>query len=362
MHPSGGYAASHRSPKAELHATDVVTVVQPSGHVACSSFNVVNNNGVLGAVRASVEINGCATELVMIHDQQAGCFVFPGGSLQPEQHVLLSLPLVRGRNRLEFFIDAGTSACADLWLWSARDRIVVVDVDGTITKSDVLGLATSFFSNLNPWTKNVAKTLNKDYTHDGVAEALTFISRCNYQMLYLTARPITLAGQTREFLLSVGKSQNASLPEGPIITQPHGTIKSLQVKHEVFKIDVLSKIQELFYSSADSTHGLPSTESGPVPFAAGFGNHETDVMAYTSAGISATHIFVLDTTSDLRIHGCGTKVKSYTGLMPHLPALFQPLRPADAGDSEFQCWARNSDEVPNPTAPLGDTGSASRQP
>ena len=319
----------------QLHATDVVAVVHPSGELGCSSFNVVVNNGAQGAVRASVEINGRATDLVMIRDQQAGCFVFPGGHLQPDPQLLLSLPLVRGRNRMEFRVDGGTSAFADLWLWSARDRIVVVDVDGTITKSDVRGLVasqlqstTSFISNLNPWTQDIATALNTDYTHDGVADALTYIARCEYQLLYLTARPITLADQTRAFLASVGRLQNAAMPEGPLITQPHGTMKALQAKHEVFKIEVLSQIQELFCSSADGMHGSPS-KSAPVAFAAGFGNHETDVMAYTAAAIPPTHIFVLDKASNLRIHACGTEVQSYTGLLHHLPVLFPPLRPAD---------------------------------
>jgi hypothetical protein len=93
---------------------------------------------------------------------------------------------------------------------------------------------------------------------------------------------------------------------------------------------VLSQIQELFYSSADGMHGSPS-KSAPVAFAAGFGNHETDVMAYTAAAIPPTHIFVLDKASNLRIHACGTEVQSYTGLLQHLPVLFPPLRPADAG-------------------------------
>ena len=321
----------------QLNATDVVAVVHPSGHAACSNFNVCVNKGVLGTAHVSVEVNGRATDLIMIHDQQAGCFAFPGGNLQPEPQVFLSLPLVRGRNRMEFRVDGGTGACADLWLWSASDRIVVVDVDGTITKSDVRGLVasqlqttTSFISNLNPWTQDIATALNTDYTHDGVAEALTYITRCDYQVLYLTARPITLADQTREFLASVGRSQNAAMPEGPLITQPHGTMKALQAKHEVFKIEVLNQIQELYYSSTDGMHGSPS-QSAPIAFAAGFGNHETDVMAYTAAGIPPSHIFVLDKASNLKILGCGTELQSYTGLLQHLPVLFPPLRPADTG-------------------------------
>ena len=157
----------------QLHATDVVTIVHASGHAACSNFNLAVNKGALGTVRASVDINGRATDLVMIHDQQAGCFIFPGGNLRPEPQVLLSLPLTRGRNRMEFRVEGACSVFADIWLWQSSDRVVVVDVDGTITKSDVRGLVasqlqttTSFISNAltssNPWTHDLASQRSCD--------------------------------------------------------------------------------------------------------------------------------------------------------------------------------------------------------
>ena len=126
----------------QMHATDVVAVVQPSGHIACSNFNVVVNKGYLGTVRASVDMNERTTDLILIHDQQAGCFLFPGGKLTPEPQMLSSLPLSIGRNRMEFRVldnSSGDRICvsADLWLYHSDDRIVVMDVDGTITKSDV---------------------------------------------------------------------------------------------------------------------------------------------------------------------------------------------------------------------------------
>jgi hypothetical protein len=332
----------------QLHATDVVAILHSSGHASCCNFNLAVNKGNLGTVRASVDINGRATDLVMMHDEQAGRFVFPGGKLQPEPQVLLSLPLARGRNRMEFRVLDNSSGdrigvVADLWLWDATDRIVVVDVDGTITKSDVRGLVasqlqttTSFLSNAlnasNPWTHDITKGLNTDYTHDGVAEALTCIAESNYQILYLTARPITLADQTREFLASVGRSNNAALPEGPLITQPHGTMKALQSKHDGFKIDVLAQIQELF-GAYDDRHASPS-KSMPVAFVAGFGNAQTDVIAYTTAGIPPSHIFVLDKASTLKVLESGAELQSYTGLVPHLPALF-PRRSAQSGRSSF---------------------------
>ena len=327
----------------QLHATDVVAVLHGSGHAFCSNFNLAVNKGNLGTVRASVDVNGRATDLVMMHDQQAGCFVFPGGKLLPEPQVLLSLPLARGRNRMEFRVLDNASGdrirvFADLFLWHASDRVVVVDVDGTITKSDVRGLVASqlqtttvFLSNALTGSQDMATALNTDYTHDGVAEALTSIAEADYRILYLTARPITLADQTREFLSSVGRSQNIGLPEGPLITQPHGTMKALQTKHEAFKTDVLAQIQGLFDGTGNSLQGSPS-KSLPIAFVAGFGNHETDVIAYSAAGIPRSHIFVLDKASNLRVLESGGEVQSYTGLLQHLPSLF-PARASGNGQA-----------------------------
>ena len=329
----------------QLHATDIVAVLHDSGHAFCSNFNLTVNKGNLGTVRASVDINGRATDLVMMHDQQAGCFVFPGGKLQPEPQVLLSLPLARGRNRMEFRVLDNASGdrirvFADLFLWLASDRIVVVDVDGTITKSDVRGLVasqlqttTSFLSNALTGSQDIATALNTDYTHDGVAEALKSIADGDYRIMYLTARPITLADQTREFLSSVGRSHNVGLPEGPLITQPHGTMKALQTKHEAFKTDVLAQIQDLFDGAIRQRLEASPPKSLPVAFVAGFGNHETDIIAYSAAGIPSTHIFVLDKASNLRVLASGIELQSYTGLLHHLPSLFPPRSMGGKGKS-----------------------------
>ena len=127
---------------AQLHATDVVMVLNASGHAGSSNFNLAVNKGALGTVRASIEVNGRATDLVMMHDQQAGCFLFPGGKLVPEPQLLLSLPLARGRNRMEFrVLDSASGdrigAVADLWLWHAGEKVVVVDVDPGVGEEPV---------------------------------------------------------------------------------------------------------------------------------------------------------------------------------------------------------------------------------
>ena len=76
-----------------------------------------------------------------------------------------------------------------LFLWDYNTRIVISDVDGTITKIDMLG--------------HVLPRIGKDWTHGGVAKLFTTIAQNNYQMLYLASRPIGQADMTREYLRGI---------------------------------------------------------------------------------------------------------------------------------------------------------------
>ena len=58
----------------------------------------------------------------------------------------------------------GTSKCnATIYLWNYTDRIVVSDVDGTITKSDALG--------------QILPSIGKDWTQRGIAQLYQNIAR-----------------------------------------------------------------------------------------------------------------------------------------------------------------------------------------
>eukprot|EP00961_Rhodomonas_salina_P149891 2017767-Rhodomonas_salina.3 len=104
-----------------------------------------------------------------------------------------------------------------------------------------------------------------------------------------------------------------------MLPQPHGTMKALTAKHDEFKISVLAQIQSLF--DAEALAGRSHTPKGCV-FAGGFGNSDTDILAYDYAGIPRTHIFVADRSSRVKNLETGTDFQSYTGLRPHLDKYF----------------------------------------
>lgn len=169
---------------------------------------------------------------------------------------LKSLNLNKGKNDISFTvysrIQGEQSMSCNIYLWDFDDKIVVSDVDGTITRSDFLG--------------HVFPIFGKDWTHKGIICFYNKIFSQGYKILYLSARALCQSESTKKFLFSL-KQENQNLPEGPVILSPDGLTTSF--KREVidrtphnFKIACLHEILSLF----------PDEE---VPFYAGFGNRPT---------------------------------------------------------------------------------------
>lgn len=114
-----------------------------------------------------------------------------------------------------------------LFLWDYNTRIVISDVDGTITKSDMLG--------------HVLPRLGKDWTHQGVAKLFTTIAQNNYQFLYLTSRPIGQADMTREYLRGIQQEGGFRMPDGPMIMSPDRLLRS-------FKREVIQRQPQVSFS------------------------------------------------------------------------------------------------------------------
>ncbi|CAN0363167.1 unnamed protein product, partial [Discosporangium mesarthrocarpum] len=97
------------------------------------------------------------------------------------------------------------------FLWEADASVIVVDIDGTITKSDVTGLLMTLTPGLN------------DHTHEGICSMLNRISTKvkGAKLVYLTSRPIILAPKTRAFLTSM-KQGGQTLPLAPLMCSLEG--------------------------------------------------------------------------------------------------------------------------------------------
>ena len=76
-----------------------------------------------------------------------------------------------------------------IFLWDYKTKIVISDVDGTITRSDLLG--------------QVLPRLGRDWSHKGIAKLYTQIKKNGYEILYLTSRPIGHADVTRDYIKGI---------------------------------------------------------------------------------------------------------------------------------------------------------------
>lgn len=100
------------------------------------------------------------------------------------------LNLNPGKNEISFVVSSryqGTHILtSDIYLWDWDDKIIISDLDGTITRSDVLG---QFF----PF-------IGRDWSHKGVVKLYNDMDKHGYKLLYLTARAICQSDQTKNYL------------------------------------------------------------------------------------------------------------------------------------------------------------------
>jgi hypothetical protein len=108
----------------------------------------------------------------------------------PTSDQIKLLNLEFGRNEISFEVNSryqGTQTITtDIYLWNYDDKIVISDLDGTITRSDVLG--------------HIFPIFGKDWSHKGVVKLYNDIVKNGYKILYLTARAICQSDHTKFYL------------------------------------------------------------------------------------------------------------------------------------------------------------------
>lgn len=293
------------------------------------------------------------------------CSFAEGNSTKPsteklEQLVNLSI-LSPGRNLIRYFLvkkkkrtgkdDATETSNTDkkkytivgqieayVFLWSVYDTIIISDIDGTVTKSDVRGVIDSIF------------TEKYGHVHDGVCSLFSELVKFQREhkddqkqnhgkvrVLYLSSRPMTLIHSTRKFLSllsqrssedpqassstncgvlsfiddnfissdkeearesgDIQKKDAVGLPSGPIFLHS-GSLSTVlftelvtKSTHE-FKADLLARQVVLPFVAAGK-------EKVGALFLAGFGNKKTDSLAYEMVGMNTHQIYIIDSSSKL---------------------------------------------------------------
>ncbi|KAM5304104.1 phosphatidate phosphatase LPIN3 isoform 3-T4 [Glossophaga mutica] len=246
-------------------------------------------------------------------------------SLRLSSDQIRQLNLQEGANEVVFSVTTqyqGTCRCrATIYLWRWDDKVVISDIDGTITKSDALG--------------HILPQLGKDWTHQGITSLYHRIHLNGYKFLYCSARAIGMADLTKRYLQWVSE-RGCGLPKGPILLSPSSLFSALhreviEKKPEVFKIACLSDIQQLF---------LPQGQ----PFYAAFGNRPNDVTAYRHVGLPESRIFTVNPRGELIREPMKNHKSTYERLGEVVELLFPPVARGPSTDlanpeySNFCYW------------------------
>ncbi|KAJ1696710.1 hypothetical protein LUZ63_005222 [Rhynchospora breviuscula] len=240
-------------------------------------------------------------------------------SLVPTSEEIASIHLKEGRNVVTFTFSTPVlgkqQVDARIFLWKWNTRIVISDVDGTITRSDVLG--------------QFMPLVGVDWSQTGVAHLFSAIKDNGYQLLFLSARAISQAHLTRQFLFNL-KQDGKVLPDGPVVISPDGLFPSLyrevirRAPHE-FKISCLEAIKALFPADCN-------------PFYAGFGNRDTDEISYLKVGVPMGKIFIINPKGEVAVHR-RVDTKSYSSLHALVHGMFPPYSTLEQeGFNDVNFW------------------------
>ena len=155
-----------------------------------------------------------------------------------------------------------------------------MDIDGTVTKSNVQGYFQTVFLGVF------------SYIHKGIAEFLTKLNSIPYQfnIMYLTSRPITHINETRRLLSGIKQGNDQVMPDGPLFVNRESISKALYreviTKNTIeYKSQVLIKIAQCFKSAGSLYRS---------PYVLGIGNTENDAHSYNIAGlVNLFHMFCM---------------------------------------------------------------------
>ncbi|NXC05488.1 LPIN3 phosphatase, partial [Orthonyx spaldingii] len=226
-------------------------------------------------------------------------------SLRLSSEQIGKLNLQDGPNEVAFSVTTqyqGTCRCeATIYLWNWNEKVVISDIDGTITKSDALG--------------HILPHLGKDWTHRGIVKLFHKIHLNGYKFLYCSARAIGMAHITKGYLKWVNE-QGCGLPMGPMLLSPSSLLSAfhrevIEKKPEVFKVTCLSDIGKLFATKC--------------PFYAAFGNRPNDVYAYKQVGLPESRIFTVNPKGELIQELTKNQKSTYERLSELVEVFFPPV-------------------------------------
>jgi len=308
-----GHAAEDSSCEALASgATDVVVVRSSGGTLSSTSWQAqLGKFGSLLTSRegreVSVFVNSVPARVRMVVTH-TGVLHFQSSSSPNHltEEDLEQLNLKPGVNKGRYVCpELNTILHFSIFLYEAGDKLVITDIDGTITQSDIRG--------------QVLPKLGLSAHHTAVVELFDRIHRRGYRVIYLTARSMGQDEDTRNYLFqSLQKVEGFSLPPGPILFSPT-TILCGFITEVVTKTPDLQKTQTVLQLWELFRKGEGSVISNTI--VAGYGNKDTDTKAYINAGMDRGRVYLVNPKGELRNEETGL-VSSYSDQVLQLDTLY----------------------------------------
>jgi phosphatidate phosphatase PAH1 len=174
----------------------------------------------------------------------------------PPQHWVKQIPLQNRENILTLWVEGPNrenhKLSLHIWKVSSKTKLVISDVDGTVTKMEYGSKA--FHTNVRAIYKEIAKDMD-----------ILFV--------YLTVRPFKRTERIRKLLYE--NCLTEQFPRGPILTVPYETIDSI----EGFSIGRATQLKMI--------HAVELFELN-VPIYAAFGNRKADQNVYDTLNVPKT--------------------------------------------------------------------------
>jgi hypothetical protein len=179
-----------------------------------------------------------------------------------------------------------TMAMGAAWVVAPKQRVVVFDIDGTLTKGDE-ALVEQLLSGHSPEPRS------------GAAKVVNELAANGALPVYITGRPHLLAGMTRAWLTEHG------FPPGPVrMTTDTGAAMPTDDGVQKFKLETLRMLQDK-----------------GVVIERVYGNAVTDICAYAQAGIPANVTFIAGRHGGEGCEGSGPSQAIGSGYDAHLTTL-----------------------------------------
>jgi phosphatidate phosphatase LPIN len=164
-------------------------------HIRFSMFKTLNP--VNSEIKVYVNENYIPIQVKLTKE---GDIYFPNSDsndkFTPSAETIKLFNLNSGKNKIEFelfttFFYSSNTMSASIYLWDSSNKIVISDIDGTITRSDVLGV--------------ILPTIGIDWTQKNIVKLYRDIERNGYKIIYLTSRAIGESLLTRNYLQSLSQ-------------------------------------------------------------------------------------------------------------------------------------------------------------